>query len=167
VPPPPWQLGGSGLLLAARSTPRGQRPRFPVVLALLRYHSSPVGAYLETACLSFGAQGPSVVEMQVDNLAALQGGQSGWGFPKVGAMLAQQAEGRHSSFFANGWRWRVRAWGPACTIAFDAFTVQTHQGRRVRVPVRLHGSVRLGFCGRQWALVLPRFELQVLPPRPL
>ncbi|HEX8833952.1 MAG TPA: hypothetical protein VF719_07110 [Abditibacteriaceae bacterium] len=153
IPAPPWSLRGEAFVLLDRVHP---------ILCLVKYEDSPVGSYLELAGVRLTWGGPSVVSMPVNSLAAREGGRRGWGFPKELADLRWEQHGERVTFRAGKTVWRFRGFGPSFPIALSAWTVQTHNGEIVRVPVRVAGKARFAFRGRQLALWLREMQLDVL-----
>jgi hypothetical protein len=134
------------------------------VLGLIHYVDSPVGSYNELAGFTVTGAGPKVVRMWVDSTLSRRGGRRGWGFPKLLAHLQWQDATGRIEYRARHQVWRVRAVGPCITVQLKAWSVQRLRGEDVRVPVCIVGNARLGFRGKQLALLLEDFTLDVLPP---
>jgi hypothetical protein len=161
APPPPWRLRGQAVFLLDTKHP---------VLGLIHYSDSPVGSYDELAGFAFTLRGlkfsgPRVVRMWVNAERALRGGRHGWGFPKQMAQLGWESDGARVTFRAarKEWQqqWRFRAFGLAVPLHLRAWTVQRYRGESVRVPVVVAGSARLAFRGRQWAVLIEDFVLDI------
>jgi hypothetical protein len=154
---PLWTLRGVGVLLLRD---------WKSLLALIFYEDSPVGPYNEYSVLQWQNGGPSVTEMCVDSPASREAGRALWGFPKELADLEWQSGGSHITFRRESEYFRFRACGFALPFRLKVWTNQILDGRRVRVPLEVSGHVGLAFRGRQWALVLEEFEMQVFAPQP-
>jgi hypothetical protein len=152
---PLWDLRGSGVLLL-RDARRA--------LALVHYDDSPVGGYDEFAVIELSFCGPSVTEISVTSQASRDAGRALWGFPKTLEKLNWKCERRHLIFQSERETFRFRITRFSLPITATAWTNQTLNGRKVRVPVAISGRARIAFRGRQWALFLEEFELQVFPP---
>ncbi len=149
-----WTLRGSGVLLLrdARNA-----------LALVHYESSPVGAYDEFAVVEFSFHGPSVTEISVTSEASRDAGRALWGFPKTLERLSWKRSGNHIIFQSERETFRFRIAKISFSIQAKAWTIQTLNARKVRVPCAISGRARFAFRGKQWALFLEEFELQVFP----
>ena len=156
VPPAPWQLTGQAIALLEGSQVR----------LLVHYESSPVGPYDEFALAKLTRRGPSVVEMLVTIEASRQGGRANWGFPKEIAALDWQNDENRAIFRAPGRVLRFRAFGPRFALQLRFWTAQTLENRPVRVPGHRQAQARLAFRGRQMALWLEKFEMNIEPPQP-
>lgn len=165
VPPPPWNLRGSAIVILEKVRPNSG-VLFPFgVRAFVHYSSSPVGAYNEVAHVALTKFGPSVVEMYVDSRASQIGGRRGWGFPKEMANLAWRKRGARIEFRHENRVFRFRVSCVKFPIALRAFVVQNLDGENVRVPIEVSGRARLAFGGRQFALLVEDFRFEVLPPQ--
>jgi len=153
--PPPWQLEGSAV--AFLDNWRSAR-------ILVHYTQSPVGAYDELAVATVTLHGPTVTEMIVTSAASVSGGRQNWGFPKTLGALRWEQAGRRMTFRAESKVYRVRVGKSGFPVRLNAWCWQELAGRRVRVPFHIAGTARIGWRGRQIALVLEQFKLDVLPP---
>ncbi|HVF10564.1 MAG TPA: acetoacetate decarboxylase family protein [Abditibacteriaceae bacterium] len=156
--PPPWHLTGTAVLLLHD---------WRSVLALVHYDASPVGSYDELALSTVIRCDPTVVEMYVNSQASMIGGRAGWGFPKQMAPLRWERHGPRVVFQAGSRRWRVRSCGPPLAVRAQLWSVQVLDGRKVKVPLRVVGRVRIAFQGRRLALLIESFAMMVLPPLPI
>jgi hypothetical protein len=129
------------------------------VRLLVNYHQSPVGPYLEHALAKMTWRGPSVVQMSVDSEASKRGGRENWGYPKTIESLGWTSEKGSIVFCRESSKFRIRKMGPRFPVALPFWTIQELNGVLVRVPARLRGAARLGFRGRQLALILDEFEM--------
>jgi hypothetical protein len=150
-----WTLRGAGVLLL-----RDMRN----ALALVHYDFSPVGAYDELAVIKLTLRGPSVTEMPVNSPASQEAGRALWGFPKVLENLHWKREERHLVFQSERETFRFRVTNFSCPMRAKAWTNQKLNGQEVRVPCAMTGHARIAFRGKQWALFLEEFELQVFAP---
>jgi hypothetical protein len=150
-----WTLCGSGVLLL-----RDTR----LALALVHYDSSPVGAYDEFAVIELSFRGPSVMEIAVTSVASRDAGRALWGFPKTLQNLSWRRNGKHIVFRSEHETFRVRAAKFVFPFRAKAWTNQILNGQKVRVPCAASGRARIAFRGKQWALCLEEFELQVFAP---
>lgn len=155
IPPAPWYLTGAALLLPSS---RG-------ALALVHYEDSPVGPYDELAIAVPTWRGPRVVTMLVTSDASRRGGRAIWGYPKELSRLDWTRHDRHVIFSHGRRTWRVRVCGPALPLRLRAWTIQTRDGQRVRVPWAVSGRLRLAWQGRRPALLLEPMHLRVEPPK--
>ncbi|RYG66149.1 hypothetical protein EON80_16000 [bacterium] len=153
--PPPWKLRGEAVALLA--------PSFRLRL-LVNYHESPVGPYREHALVSFGWRGPSVTQMSVDSLNSVVWGRRNWGFPKVFEPLRWVTKAKHICFERSTSRFRIRKTCLRFPLALPFWTIQNLDGRIVRVPATLIGQARIGFRGRQIAIILDEFDATFLSP---
>jgi hypothetical protein len=158
IPPPPWVLHGEAVAFLA--------PRLRLRL-LVNYHKSPVGPYHEHALATLTWRGPSVVQMGVDLEASLVGGRRNWGYPKVLERLAWYLKGKNIIFSRKDKTFRIRKTYLRLPLALPFWTIQELNGQVVRVPATLRGIARLGFRGRQLALILDEFEMKFEAPQPL
>src|SRR5687767_13821084 len=110
--PAPWTLTGEALVMLRD---------VKTVLALVNYHTSPVGPYRELAEASLMRRskyfGPSVSRMWVDSADSMREGRAIWGFPKTLHPMAWKRDGRRIEFRATYggevlW-WRARVFGPS------------------------------------------------------
>lgn len=147
-----WTLYGSGVLLL-RDARRA--------LALVHYDASPVGAYDEFAVIELSFRGPRVTEISVTSAASRDAGRALWGFPKTLENLSWKRSGRHIVFQSDYETFRFRIAKLSFPIRAKAWTNQTLNGRKVRVPCAISGRARIAFRGKQWALFLEEFGLQV------
>ena len=150
-----WVLNGRGVLLLRDATS---------ALALVHYDHSPVGAYDEFAVIELSWRGPSVTEMLVTSEASRQAGHALWGFPKELGNLNWQRNGRRIMFQKEREIFRFRAFGFSFPLRAEAWTNQILNGKNVRVPCAIEGRAKLAFRGKQIAVLLEDFELQVFPP---
>jgi hypothetical protein len=150
-----WTLRGAGVLLLC-DTPRA--------LALVHYESSPVGAYDEFAVIKFALRGPSITEMAVTSPASQKAGRALWGFPKTLGNLSWSRKGRRLVFQSEREIFRFRITKFSFPVQARAWTNQNLNGQEVRVPIAISGHARIAFRGKQWALFLEGFELQVFAP---
>ena len=134
-------------------------------MACIQYADSPVGAYDEFAVIEFSLRGPSVVEMPVTSEASRQAGRALWGFPKELGVLSWRQNGARIEFEKQGEIFRFRALKFSFPVRAKAWTNQSLNGQNVRVPVSIQGRARLAFRGKQCALFLESFEMQVFPPK--
>ncbi len=154
-PSAPWILHGEAVAFLAA----------PIRLRLLvRYSASPVGSYLEHALVKMTARGPHVFEMGVNLEASKRGGREIWGFPKELETLKWNRSGSRREFRRESEVFRVRAMGPRFSLALSFWTVQFLNQKPVRVPGKIAARARLGFRGRQLALVLDDFEMTIGAP---
>lgn len=158
IPPAPWVLHGKAVAFLA--------PRFRWRL-LVKYQQSPVGPYHEHALVILTRRGPSVVQMGVNSEASMLGGRRNWGYPKVLERLSWQSSRRNIVFLRNGKTFRIQKTCLRFPLALPFWTVQELDGQVVRVPATLRGKARLGFRGRQLALILDEFEMRFEAPQPL
>jgi hypothetical protein len=152
---PLWTLCGSGVLLL-----RDWRN----VVALVHYDDSPVGAYDEFAVIHLTLRGPRVTEMPVTSQSSKQAGRALWGFPKTVADLEWRQQDGRVTFRRQHEYFRVRAFGISFPLRAKFWTAQRLHGNKVRVPFEIEGRVRLGFRGKQLALLLNDFEMKVFAP---
>jgi hypothetical protein len=103
--------------------------------------------------------------MYVDSPASREAGRALWGFPKELADLEWKSGGSHITFRKEREYFRFRAFGFALPFRVKARTMQVLNGEKVRVPIEVSGRAGLAFRGRQWALVLEEFEMQVFAPQ--
>lgn len=157
IPDAPWVLRGQAVALLASPT----RARL-----LVNYADSPVGPYLEHALATLTKRGPSVVQMSVNLEASRRGGREIWGYPKTLETLRWRRDGARIEFRRGAQSFRVRAFGPSFPLALPFWSVQFLKGP-LRVPGQIQARARLGFQGRQLALVLEDFEMTIYPPQPL
>ena len=150
-----WTLRGKGVLLL-----RGAKS----ATACIQYADSPVGAYEEFAIIELSLRGPSVVEMPVTSEASRRAGRALWGFPKELGSLAWRQNGARIEFQKEREIFRFRALKFSFPVRAKAWTNQFLNGQNVRVPVSIQGRARLAFRGKQCALFLESFEMQVFPP---
>ena len=151
-----WVLRGSGVLLLSDA-------RRALALALVPYEASPVGGSDEFAVIEFSLRGPRVTEMPVNSPASRDAGRALWGFPKTLQKLSWNRKKRHIVFQGERETFRFRIARFSFPISAKAWTNQTLNGREVRVPCRVSGHARIAFRGKQWALFMEEFELQVFP----
>jgi hypothetical protein len=104
--------------------------------------------------------------MYVDSSQSRDAGRALWGFPKVLSDLQWKSGRSHITFRKEQEYFRVRAVGFSLPFRVRAWTVQVLEGALVRVPVEVSGRAKLGFRGRQLALILEAFEMQVYAPQP-
>ena len=155
VPPPPWHLRGEAVAFFGG----------PMTLRLLvHYTQSPVGPYDEHALATWNLRGPHVFQMSVNSPASRRGGRLNWGFPKVLETLEWQQSGSRLTFVREGQVFRVRGVGPRFPLALPFWTAQRHGGKWVRVPGTVRGWAQLAWRGRQLALWLHDFQLEIGPP---
>ncbi|MBW3636050.1 MAG: hypothetical protein KY445_06240 [Armatimonadetes bacterium] len=158
IPNAPWILHGEAIVFLAS----------PFRLRLLvNYYDSPVGSYLEHALAEMTVLGPHISQMSVNWEDSRRGGREIWGFPKVLELLRWKRSGSRFEFRRGTEILRLRAWGPHFPLALSFWTVQFLDEEPVRVPGRISGKARLGFRGRQVALILDEFELKIEAPHPL
>jgi hypothetical protein len=155
---PPWRLHGEAVVLL-RDWRRG--------LALVKYFDSPVGPYLEHAevTLQRGSKyfGPHVTRMEVSSTHSMREGRRIWGFPKTMQLIAWRRRGAHLEVESDAvWRFRLASW--KFPVALAGWTWQNRDGEEVKVPCHLSGTARLAWRGRQWALFVDNFTLDVLAP---
>lgn len=155
VPPPPWVLRGEAVAFMAPH----KRLRL-----LVNYHQSPVGPYHEHALVGLNWRGPIVVQMSVDSEASLHGGREIWGYPKVLEALHWSQRGRTIHFSKGNQIFRIRRGCLRFPLAFPFWNVQYHRGEIVRVPAFIKAQARLGFRGRQLALIMDEFEMTFQAP---
>ena len=153
---PLWTLHGTGVLLL-----RNWRS----AVTLIFYEDSPVGPYNEYAVIQIKHGGPSVTEMYVDSPESREAGRKLWGFPKELADLEWQSGGSHITFRKEQKYFRFRGVGFSIPFRAKTFTVQVLNGEKVRVPVEVSGQAGLAFRGKQLAIVLEEFEMQVFAPQ--
>ena len=154
---PLWVLGGSAVLLLRD---------VKSATALVHYEGSPVGPYDEWAVIEVSRLGPSVVEMLVTSEASLEAGRALWGFPKELAKLSWKQEAQRIVFRKRDEVFRFRSFGIAFPVHAKAWTNQVLDGRDVRVPCTIQGRARLAFRGKQVALLMEDFEMQIFAPVP-
>lgn len=154
---PLWTGRGTGVLLL-----RDWRS----ALALIFYEDSPVGPYNEYAVFQFKNGGPSVTAMYVDSEESRDAGREFWGFPKELADLEWRSGGNHIAFRKDAEYFRFRGIGFSLPVRINTSTVQELSGERVRVPMEVSGRAGLALRGKQLALVLQDFEMQVFAPQP-
>lgn len=161
---PPWELTGEALVLLRDAK---------TVLALVNYHTSPVGPYRELAEATLMRRskyfGPSVLKMWVDSVDSMREGRAIWGFPKTLHPLAWRREERKIEFRASDgdkvlW-WRARTIGPSFPIAVRGFCVQELNGQAVKVPISFRGRARLALRGKQLAIAVNEFTMSVEAPQ--
>ncbi len=155
LPQAPWRLTGNAALLLSNSGGA----------ALVRYQTSPVGAYEEFARCVLTKRGPRVVEMLVTSEKARRGGIENWGFPKQLADLRWQQRAKRIEFRKGDAVYRLRAFGPRIPLCVRFFCVQTLNNQEVRVPFSLRGKARLAWRGRQIALLVEDFVFDVEAPK--
>ena len=153
APGPPWTLEAAGVAWVHRGA----------VGALLRYASSPVGAYSEVwgapaVSVRGGRPAITVPFMAVDSEASLEGGRANWALPKT---LAIFGDGR-----ADGpdWSIRVRVVSAGARIPVLALGLLDQPGD-VRTPFRAHGSGRLARVEVQTEGATPPWLERMRPPR--
>lgn len=160
----PWTLTGEALVMLRDAK---------TVLALVNYHTSPVGPYheLAEACLVRRSKyfGPSVLKMWVDSADSMREGRAIWGFPKTLHSMVWERDSQSIEFrAADGdkvlW-WRVRAVGPTFPIALRGFCVQQLNDRAVKVPVSFRGRARLAWRGKQLVMAVEEFVMTVEAPQ--
>lgn len=160
----PWTLTGEALVMLRDAK---------TVLALVNYHTSPVGPYRELAeaCLVRRSKyfGPGVVKMWVDSVGSMALGRAIWGFPKTRRAMAWESNRRRIKFRASDgtkvlW-WRARTFGPAFAIALRGFCVQELEGQAVKVPIVFRGRARLALRGKQLAIAVEEFTMVVEVPQ--
>lgn len=156
IPDAPWQLQGEAVALLASP--------FSVRL-LVRYSASPVGPYLEHALATLTRRGPHVFQMSVDLEDSLIGGRAIWGYPKTLESLDWRESGKRIVFRREEQTFRVRAFGPSFSLALSFWSVQQKGAEWVRVPGKIGGRAQLGFRGRQLALVLRSFWMEIEEPQ--
>lgn len=156
VPEAPWVLQGEAVAFLSS--------HFSLRL-LVRYSYSPVGPYLEHALATVTRRGPHVFQMSVNLDASKRGGRQIWGFPKTLESLTWRGTGNRLVFRRELQTFRVRAFGPSFPLALPFWSAQQKEGKWVRVPGKISGRARLGFRGRQLALVLCAFEMTIEPPK--
>ena len=165
IPLPPWQLTGSAIATLEKVR-LNSGVLFPFALrALVHYDSSPVGAYDEFAIIALTNRGLSVVEMFVNSEDAMIGGRRGWGFPKQLAHLSWRQRGARIEFQLEEKIVRFLATRIWFRLSLRGFVIQQLNGENVRVPVKIRGHARIAFHGKQIALMMEGFEMQVLPPQ--
>lgn len=133
-------------------------------LALVHYDTSPVGAYDEFAVIELTLRGPSVTEIFVTSAASQKAGRALWGFPKTLENLSWKRNGKHVVFQSERETFRFRIAEFSFPIRAKSWTNQILNGQKLRVPVAISGRAKLAFRGKQWALFLEEFELQVFAP---
>ena len=160
----PWTLTGQALVMLRDAK---------TVLALVNYHTSPVGPYRELAEATLMRRskyfGPSVVKMWVSSVGSMALGRANWGFPKVQREMDWTSHNQRIEFHAvDGdkvlW-WRARTFGPQFPLALRGFCVQEWEGRAVKVPVSFRGRARLALRGKQLALAVEEFGMKVEAPQ--
>ncbi len=156
IPDAPWQLQGEAVAFLASPTS---------LRLLVRYDNSPVGPYLEHALATLTWRGPHVFQMSVDLEDSMIGGREIWGFPKTLESLDWTEDENRVIFRREGQTFRVRAFGPSFSLALSFWTVQQKGEDWVRVPGVIGGRARLGFRGRQLALVLRSFWMEIEEPQ--
>jgi hypothetical protein len=105
--------------------------------------------------------------MYVDSDDSRKAGRELWGFPKELADLEWQSGGSNITFRKAAEYFHFRAIGFSLPFRVKAWTVQELEGRQVRVPVKVSGRAGIALRGKQWALVLEEFEMEVFAPQPL
>lgn len=156
IPGAPWQLQGEAVAFLASP--------FSVRL-LVRYASSPVGPYLEHALATLVRRGPHVFQMSVDLEDSMIGGREIWGFPKTLESLGWSEGGNRIVFRRESQIFRVRAFGPSFSLVTPFWTAQQKGEQWLRVPGKIGGRARLAFRGRQLALVLSSFWMEIEEPQ--
>jgi len=155
IPDAPWILRGEAVTFLAS---------WRAVRLLVRYDSSPVGTYLEHALSTLTRKGPHVFQMSVDLEASRRGGREIWGFPKTLETLDWKVDGERIAFRRENQTFHVRMLGPTFPLALPFWTAQQKGAEWMRVPGNIRARARLGFRGRQWALVLTAFEMRIEAP---
>ena len=150
-----WVLNGSGVLLLRD---------LKSALACVHYETSPVGGYDEFAVIELSLRRPSVSEMLVTSEASRQAGRDLWGFPKKLGNLHWQQNATRIVFQKGRKTFRFRAFKFSRPVRAKAWTNQVLNGQNVRVPFAIEGRARIAFRGKQVALLLENFEMQVFPP---
>lgn len=153
--PAPWQLRGDAIALFAG----------PMTLRLLvHYSDSPVGPYEEHALATINLRGPHVFQMSVSSEESRLSGRLNWGFPKEIEALKWQQNGNRVLFEREGMRFRVRGVGPSFPLVLKFWTAQRNGGRWVKVPGKLRSRAQLAWRGKQLALWLHDFEMEIGKP---
>ena len=152
---PLWTLNGSGVLLLRD---------VKSAIACVHYTDSPVGAYDEFAVIEISWRGPSVTEMLVTNEASRKAGRELWGFPKELENLNWQQNATRIVFQKERETFRWRAFKFSFPVRAKIWTSQILNGQNVRVPGAIEGRARIAFRGKQIALLLENFQMQVFPP---
>ena len=134
---------------------------------LVDYRDSPVGPYREHALVSLTWRGPHVFQMSVDLEASRIGGREIWGFPKTLENLAWKRRGKRLEFRRESQKIYLRAVGPSFPLALAFWTVQSLNGRDVRVPGQIKARGRLAFRGRQIAVLVEDFWMKFNPTHAL
>lgn len=202
APAPPWRCRAEAVLWCHRAggastdaLPQTLRPRaaVPATLGMMvRYSSSPVGAYTEVAGSPRLIRGrpPRAAQvhipfMAVDSLASLLGGRANWALPKaLAAFSGRPADGAPMSGSGAGWHVEVapRAYGPRVPFAAACGVTQLRaDGSPLAVLARCAGLARLARVdvdvdstgslarwlqpGRHTGVVITRARLTVGPPR--
>lgn len=156
---PPWRCVVDAVLWWHRAAPgaadvipggvpAGARALPVTVAALVRYRSSPVGAYSEVFAspVLLAAPAPSVMIpfIAVDSLASVAGGRAHWALPKALASFAW--EGYGAAVTGNGWTVDVTTTtrGPRLPLAGVLPTAQPWPDGVLRCGlVRTHGWSRV------------------------
>ena len=133
-------------------------------MACIHYDSSPVGAYEEFALIELSLRGPSAVEMPVTSEDSRQAGRALWGFPKELEAMIWNRKGARIEFQKESEKFRFRALRFSFPVKAKTWTNQILDGENVRVPVSIQGRARIAFRGKQIALFLESFEMQVFAP---
>jgi len=158
IPDAPWILRGQAVAFLAS---------WRAVRLLVRYEESPVGFYLEHALSTLTRRGPHVFQMSVNLEASRRGGREIWGFPKTLESLDWKTRGNRLVFRRENQTFHVRTLGPTFPLALPFWTAQQKGKEWVRVPGSVRAWARLGFRGRQLALVLTSFEMKIDAPKSL
>ncbi len=155
VPDAPWILHGEAAIMLA--SPFCTR-------LLVNYRDSPVGAYREHALARLTWRGPHVFQMSVDLVASMIGGRKIWGFPKTLETLSWKKRENRLEFRRKSQVFRLKSVGPSFPLALGFWTVQSLNGREVRVPGQIRARARLAFRGRQIGLMVEDFEMRFEGP---
>jgi hypothetical protein len=139
------------------------------IIAFVQYFDSPVGPYLERAeaTLARGSKyfGPHITRMDVTLEASMREGRRIWGYPKTLRSIEWQRRDSHLNIESDGvWRFRLASW--SFPVAFAGWTWQTRE-EEVKVPCRLNGKARFAWRGRQLALWVEDFTMEVQSPSSL
>jgi hypothetical protein len=158
IPSAPWHLGGEAVGLMAS----------PFVFRLLvRYDSSPVGAYNEHALVKFkyekGLLAPHVFQMSVDLEESKIGGRTIWGFPKTLEDLSWTKHNGSIEFRRGTQQFNFRSFGPKIPLGLSFFTLQKLKGKWVKVPGKLKGKCQVALRGKQLAMIVTDFSLVINP----
>ncbi|HEX9997938.1 MAG TPA: hypothetical protein VGB45_12415 [Abditibacterium sp.] len=156
IPSAPWILHGEATAFLASPTS---------LRLLVNYRDSPVGPYLEHALITLTRRGPHVFQMSVNLEASKQGGREIWGFPKTLETLGWKDTACQIDFSRENQRFRVRKTGLHFPLALPFWTTQELNGQPVRVDATVRAQARIGFRGRQLAVIFEDFEMVFAPPK--